>query len=82
MFQSWSISSLHYMLYAPRLNPLQTAIDSGSGLEDSPYLSMSRRVTCASDLGCSIGTRVTRVTRVAQSRSAVVFRAEVNITAA
>ena len=26
-------------------------------------------VTCSTDLGCSIGTRVTRVTRVAQSKS-------------
>ena len=53
-----------------RVNPLQTAIASGSGLGDWPCLSMSRRVTWASDLGCSIGTRVTRVTRVAQSKSA------------
>ena len=26
-------------------------------------------VTCSGDLGCSIGTRVTRVTRVAQSKT-------------
>ena len=33
---------------------------------------MSRRVTWASDLGCSIGTRVTQVTRVAQLKLAQV----------
>ena len=52
------------------MNPLQIAIASCSNLEDWPCLSMSRRVTWASDLGCSIGIRVTRVTHVAQSKSA------------
>ena len=32
-----------------------------------------KRVTCSSDLGCSIGTRVTRVTRVVQSKSPIHF---------
>ena len=57
------------MTSVTRVNPLQIAIASGSGLEDWPCLSMSRRVTWAGDLGCSIGTRVTWVTRVAQSKS-------------
>ena len=55
------------MTSVTRVNPLQTANAS----EDWPCLFMSRRVTWAHDLGCSIGTRVTRVTRVAQSKSAI-----------
>ena len=62
------------MTSVTRVNPLQTAIASGSGLEDWPCLFMSRRVTWVSDLGCSLGTQVTRVTRIAQSKSGAQFR--------
>ena len=55
------------------MNHLQTAIAMGSGFDDWPCLSTSRRVTWASDLGCTIGIRVTRVTCVAQSKSAMVW---------
>ena len=58
------------MTSVSRVNHLKIAIAPGSGLEGWPCLSMSRRVTWASELACSIGTRVTRVTRVAQSKSA------------
>ena len=43
-----------------RVNPVKLAIAE----------SKSKIVTCSSVLGCSIGTPVTRVTRVAQSKSA------------
>ena len=59
------------MTTVTRVKPLQTTIASGSGIEDSPCLSMSRRVKRASDHGCSVDTRVTQVTRVAQSKSAI-----------
>ena len=57
------------MASVPRVNPLQTAIASDSGFEDSPYQEGSLKQV-SSDLGCSIGTHVTQVTRVAQSKSA------------
>ena len=57
------------MTSVTRVNPLKTAIASGSGLEDSPSLSRWRMVMWTSDLECSTGSRVTQVTRVAQSKS-------------
>ena len=70
------------MMSVTRVNPLQTAIALGSGLEDSPCLPISRRVTLASDLGCSIGDRVTQLTRVAQSTSTIDTRGYTSVLAA